>query len=423
MPKPKHKVSLATRQQNLKSVPITPLTAKEAEKVMFTPSPQAPVDHEIAPPNANHPPMPTKYKPTPKPPQPPASASVRSASNEKALPMNDAVKPTRNKNEVTDSDVARYMPESIAKDPDLRNNEIIRKRVFYFKKADERGKSAEQAELNLIGLAEDCVDGAVEGALSVTDDSNEHAMTMYRLFNARRSKVRPQTEGTIKNKARQLGWFIKLGQHYKNDAKKFFNDVRDLHDDCVSKPEILKDMKYTAVFENVNEIVRKQMMAVEEDEQADLMGRDEQFALMMKPDANQTTAIDDLISAYKALERANDGKKANESKGIPERLGLKSPKITDILQSIQDFVQEEKVNDKAKFFSATAHKKPGKKGRKKKAAPAATATTATVPPADQEPDDLPDGFTEDEEGIITNEATGEQYTRDEEGNFVEHIPA
>lgn len=381
MAKPTRTITIAKPQQ-----PSKPriLTAEEAEAVVVTPvvQPTQPKVKTMA--NVN----PANY------PADPAPAAVKAKPD--ALP--------------SEQDVARLMPTIPA---EFRNNELIRKRAYYYGEAAKLGQVAGKGELTLIALAEKGLDGSIEGALA-SDDKYTHALEMFYHFQNARAKARPLTEESIKNKARQLNWFIKLGAHYGAASKKFFNDMVDLHNKIASNPKDLKDMKYTAVYEDVNNLVRKQMMMVEEAEANEviaLMDDEEARTHIFKDTPEQETALDLLISAFKALEKANDGKKENEKKQTPARPGLNSPELRSALQTIQDFAQTLTQEERAEFFNKTAHKKPGKK----KAAPptGAAATTATTAVADMATSDVPEGFYPTEDGELAEVPDGYIYDREQ----------
>jgi hypothetical protein len=337
---------------------------------------------------------------------------------------------------LSDSDLARMFPNIPA---ELRNNEILRKKAWYYQRAEELGKTAAVGELSLLNLAENTLDGAVEGALSATDDYVD-AMQMYKRWNTMRAKVKPQTDDTIKNKARQLNWFIKLGAVYGHGGKKFFNDVRELHERCATDMSIVKDMRYTAIYENLNHIIRQQMMNYEKDATTPLMNTDdvdengnqitnEAFDLMLKPVRSEfETNLDLLVDAFKALSKSNEDRADNPKKNIPPRTGFHDQVITHICQQIQDYAGNLDAEDKAKFFKETSPKKRGKK----KAAPAnssvAAGTVAPVPvtgaplaaAAHGAPleDDIPEGHYLDEDGNVHPIPAGFEFDEDS-GELVE----
>lgn len=395
------------------------LTSQEAEAVntgkrpdlTFDPPPSAPLDHE------RNQPSPVGKLTQPKKVSTMANVNPANYPAQPATPA--AVKATTTL--PSEQDVARLMPTIPA---EFRNNELIRKRAYYYGEAAKLGKTAGVGELTLIALAEKSLDGAIEGALAV-DDKYTHATEMFYHFQNARAKAKPLTEESIKNKARQLNWFIKLGAHYSNNAKQFFNDMVDLHNKLAASPVTLKDMKYTAVYEDVNNLVRKQMMKVEEatdNQPVALMDEEEARTYIFKTAPDQETALELLISAFKSLEKANEGKKENEKKQTPARAGLKSADIAQAMQIVQDYAQHQmNAEDKKVFFNKTSHKKPGKK----KAAPPATTTGATVGSASNVENmatlEVPEGYYPTEDGELAEVPDGYIYDR-EQGELREIEP-
>ena len=403
-----------------KSSSVPPLTANQAETLapkVLTPSWVKPLttpkkDDDMTDTTHAQPAPHVPHAPTPPiPPGLPAQPTLRRARKENTPAS------------LSEGDMARMFPDVPA---ELRNNEILRKKAWYYQKADELGKNAAVGELSLLNLAENTLDGAVEGALSATDDYID-ATQMYKRWNAARAKVKPQTEDTIKNKARQLNWFIKLGAAYGHAGKKFFNDVRSLHERCATDMSIVKDMRYTAIYENLNHIIRQQMMNYEKDPQTPLMNTDdvddqgsevenEAFNLMLKPVKSEfETNLDLLVDAFKALSKSNEDRADNPKKNIPARIGFHDQVITHICQQISDYAGALPAEERAKFFKDTSPKKRGKK---------VAAGTATAPPMGapiaptgeyEEQEEVPEGHYMDEsgnvhpipEGYEINEATGE----------------
>jgi hypothetical protein len=363
-----------------------PLTAKQAQDITFTPPPSLPLDHERNQPsptgkqpsraipasttekatpmtNTTQAPPPTPVQAPPPPPRKPAPTSPAVSTNTKSI---------------SDADLKRLFPHY----PDeIRNSEQMRSKAYYYKEAERLGKSAAQSELSLLSLAENTVDGSVEGALTATDDYAD-ATRMFSLWNDERAKIKDKvkilTDDTIKNKARQLNWFIKLGSSYGAAGKKFFNDVRDLHNRCASDMMTVKDMRYTAIYENLNHIVRQQMMKFDKDATVPIMDIDtEAFNLMLKrpEDKKWETNIDLLVDAYKALDKANGDRTDNPTKNIPGRVGFHDQAVIHIMQQIHDYAQSLAQDDRAKFFKDTA---PAKRGKKKDTTPTPAATTAPI---------------------------------------------
>lgn len=345
----------------------------------FDPPPSAPLDHE------RNQPSPTGKSSTMTNVNPADYPSSPAAPKAKAKSTSDTLP--------SEAEVAKLMPSLPA---ELRNNEVYRKRAYYYNEAARLGKTAAVGELTLINLAEKAVDGAIEGALLVSDEYT-HATEMFHHFQNARVKAKPLTDDTIKNKARQLNWFIRLGAHYGADAKKFFNEMVDLHNNLAQDPATLKDMKYTAVYEDVNNLVRKQMMKVDEaatqpvPSHVPLMDEEEARTYVFKSTPGVETALDLLISAFKSLDKANEGRKENEKKGIPARAGLKAKEITDAMQIIQNFANDMSAEERQEFFKATSHKKP-KKAKKSAQATASATSGSTSHVEEQEEVEVPEGF-------------------------------
>lgn len=356
--------------------------------VTFDPSPAEPLDHE------RNQPSPTGHIPVGNVTHQKASTTMANASVNPAdhpspaapaapkRPAARAQAAQASNGLPSEKEVERLMPNIPA---NLRNNELVRRKAYYLQEAEKLGAQDAKNALTLINLAEKAVDGAVEGALKPSDKS-EDAFDLYSHFAKARGKVAPQTEGTIGTKARQLSWFIKLGHFYKESGKKFFNDMQDLHNAIVRDPAQLKAMKFTAVFEDVNQLVRKQMMKFEDAQSQPipvippLMDEDEARSYVFKENPDPETAVDLLISAFKALEKANEGRKENKAGTIPARAGLKAQDLLDAMQIIQNFTDKLSQAEKTEFFSRTSHKK-----KKAMAAPStASAETAGVESSPQE---------------------------------------
>jgi hypothetical protein len=413
------------------SVPVTADQAEAALKgkwvkpLKVKPTPQEKDDEDMS--DTTHA-QPLPHAPTPSPvPHAPAQAQPQ--------PPLRRVRRENTPANISDNDMARLFPNIPA---ELRNNEMIRKKAWYYQRAEELGKTAAVSELSLLNLAENTLDGAVEGALSATEDYSD-AMQMYKRWNAMRAKVKPQTDDTIKNKARQLNWFIKLGSTYGHAGKKFFNDVRELHERCTTDMSIVKDMRYTAIYENLNHIVRQQMMEHEKDANTPLMHTDdhdengnevdnEAFSLMLKPVKSEfETNLDLLVAAFKSLSKSNEDRADNPKKNVPPRTGFHDATITHICQQIQDYASNLDSDDKQKFFKETSPKKRGKK----KAAPADSSVAAGTAQAPlvtgaaipvhggtHEEEEIPEGHYVDEDNNVLPIPEG--YELDEEsGQLVE----
>lgn len=327
--------------------------------------------------------------------------------------------PTNNDNLPTEAQIAQLMPTIPA---EMRNNPLVRLRGSYYLKAKELGATNAQAGLTLIALAESAVDGAIQGALAPSDKF-EHAMELYSSFQSARAKVAPQTEDTIKNKARQLNWMMRLGSHYQAGGKKWFNDMVDLHNTVAANAADLKNMKFPAVYEDIINLTRKQMMSVDAADAnvvVPLMTTAEARPLLFKDTPAQKEATDFLIAAYKALDNANEGKKENATKGIAARPGLKSSELVEIMKAIKAFVDGNmSTEDKADFFKNTM---PKKKGRTMAAPPidpnTLTQGTAQAQPMAEGPT-IPPGFYETETGEVAEIPEG--YYLDENNEF-QQIP-
>lgn len=340
----------------------------------------------------------TTDHPAPTPPSAPNKGKPKGNASQAQAKANPT--PTTSDNLPTEAEIAQLMPYIPA---ESRNNPLVRLRGSYYLRAKQLGATNAQAGLTLIALAESAVDGAIERALAPSDKF-EHAMELYSAFQSARAKVAPQTEDTIKNKARQLNWMMRLGSHYQASGKKWFNDMVDLHNNTAASPADLKNMKFPAVYEDIINLTRKQMMAVDEADDnvvVPLMTAAEARQHLFKELAKQKDATALLIAAYKTIDNANEGKKENATKGIPARPGLKSAELIEIMKAIKEFVDANmSTDDKAEFFKETM---PKKKGRTMAAPPVNpnTLTQGTAQPqAAAEGPSIPPGFYETETGEV-----------------------
>ena len=122
-----------------------------------------------------------------------------------------------------------------------------------------------------------------------------------------------------------------------DDAAAWFHNVADIYTRNLAEPDLKKSMKpFRGVFEAVSDVIRAQL-SLDGADVAPLMDDDDIWQALKRPDPNAGDEImKHIVSAWKALNLAHDGKTANKE-GKYGFVGLKSPELKDIIQKLHDF--------------------------------------------------------------------------------------